>query len=75
MDKENFKKALEDEKDTTIVEHQWTKDGEEHFSYGGDFGNLDNIEKEKKKMTENLYGVFGLTILRNLYFNVQILDI
>ena len=49
MDKENFKKALEDEKDTTIVEHQWTKDGEEHFSYGGDFGNLDNIEKEKKK--------------------------
>ena len=35
MDKENFLKALEDEKDTTIVENQWTKDGVENYGYGG----------------------------------------
>lgn len=49
MDKENFKKALKDDKDSTIVEHQWTKDGEENFSYGGDSYGVNNVEKEKKK--------------------------
>ncbi len=49
MDKENFLKAIEDEKDTTIVEHQWTKDGEENFSYGGSGRGQTNIDKEKKK--------------------------
>jgi dipeptidyl aminopeptidase/acylaminoacyl peptidase len=49
MDKENFKKALEDEKDTTIVEHQWTTDGEEHFGYGGGSRGQDNEKKEETK--------------------------
>jgi dipeptidyl aminopeptidase/acylaminoacyl peptidase len=49
MDKENFLKAVEDEKDTTIVEHQWTTDGEEHFGYGGDSRGVNNEEKEKRK--------------------------
>ena len=31
MDKENFLKAVADEKDSTIVENQWTKDGVEHL--------------------------------------------
>ena len=35
MDKANFLKAVKDEKDSTIVENQWTKDGEMNYSYGG----------------------------------------
>ena len=49
MDKENFLKAVKDEKDTTIVENQWTKDGE-HYGYGGGSGRGENNEtKEKEK--------------------------
>ena len=49
MDKENFLKAVEDEKDSTIVENQWTKDGEEHYGYGGYGRGLDNEDIEKRK--------------------------
>ena len=49
MDMENYEKALEDEKDTTIVEHQWTEDGIEHFSYARGSRGEDNVEKEKNK--------------------------
>jgi dipeptidyl-peptidase-4 len=50
MDKENFLKAVEDEKDSTIVEHQWTEDGEEYYSYGGGSGRGEtNESKEKDK--------------------------
>jgi dipeptidyl-peptidase 4 len=49
MDMENYEKALEDEKDSTIVEHQWTEDGLENFSYGGGGRGVDNVEKEKDK--------------------------
>lgn len=54
MDKENFKKAIKDkeEKDTTIVEHQWTKDGEKHYGYDSsrNWGKTDTeIEKDKDK--------------------------
>ena len=31
MDKENFLKAVVNENDSTIVENQWTQDGEKHF--------------------------------------------
>jgi dipeptidyl-peptidase-4 len=34
MDKDNYKKAVKDDKDTTIVEHQLTKDGVENYAYG-----------------------------------------
>ncbi|WP_445748875.1 DPP IV N-terminal domain-containing protein [Polaribacter sp.] len=47
MDKANFLKAVKNEKDTTIVENQWTKDGEENFSYGG--GSFGKTDKEKIK--------------------------
>ena len=57
MDKENFLKAVEDEKDSTIVEHQWTTDGEEHFGYGGGGRGDNNLDKEKKK--DDRKGVFG----------------
>ncbi|WP_456421364.1 DPP IV N-terminal domain-containing protein [Lutibacter sp.] len=49
MNKENFLKALKDEKDTTIVEHQWTKDGVENFGYGGESRGENNETKEEKK--------------------------
>jgi YD repeat-containing protein len=49
MDKENFLKAVEDEKDSTIVENQWTKDGVEHYGYGGYGRGLDNEDIEKRK--------------------------
>lgn len=58
MDKENFLKAVEDEKDSTIIEHQWTKDGVEHFGYGGGGRGENNVDKEKKK--DDRKGVFGL---------------
>ncbi len=49
MDAENYKKAQKNEKDTTIVEHQLTEDGVEHFCYGSrEFGKT-NREKEKEK--------------------------
>jgi dipeptidyl aminopeptidase/acylaminoacyl peptidase len=34
MDAENYEKARADEEDSTIVEHQITTDGEEHYGFG-----------------------------------------
>ncbi|MBC5993268.1 S9 family peptidase [Pontibacter cellulosilyticus] len=48
MDIANYQKALKNEKDTTIVEHQLTKDGIEHYSYGDTRGET-NVEREKNK--------------------------
>lgn len=56
MDKVNFLKALEDEKDSTIVEHQWTKDGEEFNGYGGGRGRNDQTDKKDE---DKRYGVWG----------------
>ena len=57
MDKENFLKAVKNEKDSTIVENQWTTDGEEHFGYGGGSRGKDNEEVEKeKKDRKYVYG-------------------
>lgn len=49
MDKESYEKALKNDKDTTIVEHQLTWDGEEYYSYATSWNNEDNVEKEKNK--------------------------
>ncbi len=49
MDKANFLKAVKDEKDSTIVENQWTTDGVEYYSYGGSNRGENNETKEKKK--------------------------
>ncbi|WP_034043165.1 S9 family peptidase [Wocania ichthyoenteri] len=60
MDKENFLKAVKDEKDTTIVENQWTKDGVEHFGYGGGSRGENNETKEKNKDDrKNIYGIWS----------------
>ncbi|MFD2566017.1 S9 family peptidase [Pseudotenacibaculum haliotis] len=49
MDKENFLKATKDEKDSTIVENQWTKDGVENYGYGGGSWGENNETKKKNK--------------------------
>jgi dipeptidyl-peptidase-4 len=48
MDRANYDKALVKEDDSTIVDHQITKDGVEYFAYGSD-GNENNIDKEKNR--------------------------
>jgi dipeptidyl-peptidase-4 len=52
MDKENYKKAIKDETDSTIVEHQLTKEGVEFYSFGSgraDDDDLNDKAKNKKK--------------------------
>jgi dipeptidyl-peptidase-4 len=53
MDKENYKKAVKNEDDSTIVENQLTKDGVKYYSYGsGDSGygeDNETYEKNQKK--------------------------
>lgn len=56
MDKINFKKFIKDEKDSTVVENQWTKDGEENYGYGGNSRD-DNEDKEKNK--DKRSGIWG----------------
>ncbi|WP_296634468.1 DPP IV N-terminal domain-containing protein [Polaribacter sp.] len=57
MDKVNFKKFIKDEKDTTVVENQWTTDGEENYGYtwGGRGQDNEDVEKNKDKKK----GVWG----------------
>lgn len=47
MDKENYKKAVKNEDDSTIVENQLTKDGVKFYSYGSDGDGEDNELNEK----------------------------
>ena len=53
MDKPNFKKFIKNEKDSTVVENQWTKDGEENYTYGSGSRGKDNVDKEKSKDKRN----------------------
>jgi dipeptidyl aminopeptidase/acylaminoacyl peptidase len=57
MYKENFLMAVKDYKVSTIVEHQWTKDGLENYGYGGGSRGENNESKEKNK--EKRKGVWG----------------
>ena len=54
MDKENFLKAIEDDEDSTIVEHQLSTEGVKNYSFGGGYTPKENddstkIKKESKK--------------------------
>ena len=51
MDKENYKKAVKNEDDSTVVEHQLTKDGIENYAYGSSREDETNVDllKDKKK--------------------------
>ena len=51
MDRANFEKAIKDEKDTTIVEHQITKDGVQYYAWGGDqYSTTTGDEKEDEEL-------------------------
>lgn len=49
MDWASYKKALVNDKDSTIVETQLTKDGIENFGYHSNGNGETNVEKEKNK--------------------------
>jgi len=52
MDKPNYLKAVKNEEDSTIVEHQLTKDGVKFYAYGSDGdgeNNEENLTKNKKR--------------------------
>ena len=55
MDKANYKKAIKDENDSTIVEHQLTKEGVEFYSFGAgrsdddQNGDSDKAKNRKKR--------------------------
>ena len=54
MDKDNYTKAQKNEKDSTIVEHQFTTDGVQYYAWGGDeysttTGDAKKDEEEKNK--------------------------
>jgi dipeptidyl aminopeptidase/acylaminoacyl peptidase len=52
MDKANYLKAVKNDEDSTIVEHQLTKDGVKFYSYGSDGDGEDNeinIKNNKKR--------------------------
>jgi len=49
MDKSNFMKAVKNEKDSTIVENQWTSDGVKNYSYGGGSRGENNESEIKDK--------------------------
>ena len=59
MDKENYLKAKKDDKDSTIVEHQFTTDGVKDYAFGGGFTAMDNDDekkiKEEKKKRKSAY--------------------
>ena len=53
MDYENFKKAMKDDKDSTIVEHQITTDGIQYYAWGGDqYSITTGDKKEDEKLKE-----------------------
>jgi dipeptidyl aminopeptidase/acylaminoacyl peptidase len=57
MDSANYRKALKNEDDSTIVETQLTKDGVENYSYGGG-GNETNVEMEKNRNKRKPAGIY-----------------
>lgn len=77
MDKENFLKAQKDEKDSTIVENQWTTDGEKDYGFGGSNRGVDNVEEvenmEKRLDVNVLWSPSGskFAMTRNDYRKVK----
>lgn len=62
----DYKKALKNEKDSTIVEHAITTDGVLHYAYGSDGDGEDNVEFEKNK--DNRRSVWALWSPDSKYF-------
>jgi len=66
MDKENYKKAVKNEDDSTIVEHQLTKDGVKFYSYGSNGDGENNVENEKNNKKRR--GAYVLWSPNSKYF-------
>ena len=66
MDKENYKKAVKNDDDSTIVEHQLTKDGVKFYSYGSDGDGENNVENEKNNKKRR--GAYVLWSPNSKYF-------
>jgi len=60
MDRANYEKALKNEDDSTIVDHQLTTDGMEYYAYHGEGGQggENNVDKEKNKNKRKPAGIF-----------------
>src|SRR5690606_24219419 len=53
MDRENYLKAQKNDKDSTIVEHQFTTDGMQYYAWGGDqYSTTTGDEKSEKEALE-----------------------
>ena len=63
MDKKNYLKAMENEKDTTLVEHQLTKDGIEYYGYGYGSGYYKNMNDNCQKIKEETDKRRGASVL------------
>lgn len=63
MDKVNYLKAINNEKDSTIVEHQITTDGVENYSYARDYSTDVNADekqiKEEREKHRNVYVIWS----------------
>ncbi|MFI3322909.1 MAG: DPP IV N-terminal domain-containing protein [Rikenellaceae bacterium] len=60
MDSDNYAKAQKNEKDSTVVEHQITKDGTADFSWGGVPYSQTNVEaKENEGKRGSVYAIWS----------------
>ncbi|MES2378260.1 MAG: DPP IV N-terminal domain-containing protein [Bacteroidota bacterium] len=57
MDKENYKKAVKNEDDSTVVDHQLTKDGIEFYAYGSGRGDDESVTDKKANKKRRPAGV------------------
>ncbi len=49
MNREDYEKLKRNSKDSTVVEHQLTKDGERHFQFGGGYDDSEEFDEKKIK--------------------------
>jgi hypothetical protein len=66
MDKTNYEKALKNEDDSTIVEHQLTKDGEKDYSYGHSEKRMKTWLRLKMQINVSPLGLPGRTTQSSL---------
>jgi len=73
MDKANYEKALKNEEDSTIIEHQLTNDGVEYFSYygGGAYSGDGENNAEKEKNKDKRKPAFVLWSPDSKYFSIS----
>ncbi|KGE15956.1 S9 family peptidase [Sphingobacterium deserti] len=79
MDRQNYEKAIKDEKDSTIVEHQFTTDGVQYYAWGGDQysttsgGSKEDDETKKRQPVRLMWSPngqhFALTRKDNRHLN------